>query len=195
MTLRFQRSITSLETVDELPSAWPAESCRALLKQLEFSDADSAEPDQLREYAAMALQDLEVEEVAQALLDFQFEDKLARGKKQNIAEDMQREPLGEEYPDLAYHEPIFNLQRLLNLGFPETPKPEANRIQATLRPSEPNSEAYLASILQSPKPEAFLARCFAPALTLFSPERWSDKLEDSVTILCEPFLDKAETDY
>ena len=109
MKHKFHLDITSLESVDELSSPWPPEACLALLKHLEFADAESIETGPLREYAVMALQDLEVEEAAYALLDFAFGDELTKGKKQNIAEDMQREPLWDKYPDLAYKEPIFNL--------------------------------------------------------------------------------------
>lgn len=238
MTPKYQLTITSFETVDELPSTWPNEACLALLKQLEFADSESVEPNQLRDYAVMALQDLEIAEAAHALLDQAFGDKLPKGKKQNIAEDMQREPLWEEYPDLAYHEPIFNIQRLFNLAFEETPKPEVNRLQITLAPENPASEAYLSDILKSPKPEAFIVRCLTAALpddsivnrlfedqikgaefpeaehivwhiqsdqtekdskgrqgyslTLYSPQRWSNELEDAPQVICEPYLDKEE---
>lgn len=240
MKHKFHLAITDFKTVDELPSTWPDKDCLALLQQLEFADSDSIEAGQFRDYAIMALQDLEIDEAAHALLDFAFGDKLAKGKKQNIAEDMQREPLWEEYPDLAYHEPIFNLQRLFNLAFEQTPKPEVNRLQITLTPETPASEAYLAEILSSAKPEAFIVRCLAAALpetsivnrlfedpilkaefpeaehivwhvqsgprgkdergrqiyelTLFSPQRWSNDLEDSPPTLCEPYLDKEEED-
>ncbi|MDQ8184375.1 hypothetical protein [Pelagicoccus sp. SDUM812002] len=164
MALKFKLTIDSFETANELPSTWPSDSCRALLQQLEFSDADSAEPDQLRDYAVMALQDLEIEAAARALLDFTFGDKLPKGKKQNIAEDIQREPLWEEYPDLAYHEPIFNIQRLFNLAFDQTPKPEVNRLHVTLSGTDQPSETYLDQILSTERPEPFIVRCLAAAL-------------------------------
>ncbi|MDQ8180147.1 hypothetical protein [Pelagicoccus sp. SDUM812005] len=164
MKHKFQLTIDSIETVEEIPSTWPPEQCLALLKHLEFSDSDKVESEQLRDYAVMALQDLEIEDAAKALLDFTFGAQLPKGKKQNIAEDIQREPLWEEYPDLAYHEPIFNIQRLFNLAFEQTPKPEVNRLQATLGGTDPASDAYLEQILASPKPEAFIVRCLAAAL-------------------------------
>ncbi|MDQ8197844.1 hypothetical protein QEH56_06785 [Pelagicoccus enzymogenes] len=236
MAHKFLLKVVSFETVDEIPSTWPETECRALLQHLEFSDAESVDSEQLRDYAVMALQDLEIDEAAQALLEFVFADKLAKGKKQNIAEDIQKEPLWEEYPDLALHEPIFNIQRLFNLAFDSAPKPQVNRIQISLHPTDAPSQAYLSQILASAKPEAFLVRCMAAALpddailnrlfedpiakaafpeaehivwhvqsepspqqvggrpghllTLYSPQRWSNELEDADETLCQPYLDE-----
>lgn len=187
------------------PVLGPPEACLALLKHLEFADAESIETGPLREYAVMALQDLEVEEAAYALLDFAFGDELTKGKKQNIAEDMQREPLWDKYPDLAYKEPIFNLQRLLNLAFDQTPKPEVHRLQATLAPADQAAEAPLTRAA-FPEAEHIVwhrqSKLGAKndkgrqsyALTLFSPRRWTNDLADASETLCGPYLDTESAD-
>lgn len=240
MPTKFTLTIDSFETITELPDIWNANECLQLLEALEYEGAKDIAPSELKDYAIMALQDLEIDGAAQALLDFVFADKLSKGKKQNIAEDMQREPLWEEYPDLSYHEPIFKIQHIFNLAFQQTPKPEANRIEATIAPTDQTGAARLARILTTQKPEPFIVRCLAAALpessilnrlfedpiaggtfteaehivwqiqselgprddkgrqayklTLFSPQRWSNDLEDAPETLCEPFLDKEETE-
>lgn len=81
----------------------------------------------------MALQDLEDDDAAEILLDHIFGEKLPPGGKQNLANEMTEERPWEEYPDLSFHECIFNAQFLLNQAYPETQQPKINKVVLLLQ--------------------------------------------------------------
>lgn len=169
MKPKFELSINSITVVNELPGAWSDKDCRALLNQLEFGDSSEIPTDQLREYAVMALQDLDQDQAADVLVDFIFGNALSAGKKQSLSEEMTIERLWEEYPDLSCHERIFNAQFLLNRAYPETPQPEINQVEAVLSGLNRPAELYLQehSPKISPKgiPETLIVRCIACGLS------------------------------
>lgn len=168
MKPKFELSINSVSVVHELPGTWSEKDYGSLLRQLEFDDAASIPADQLRDYAIMALQDLEDDQAARALVDFIFGDRLSEGKKQNLAEEMTTDRLWEEYPDLGCHERIFNAQILLNQAYPETPQPEINRVEVVLSSLNQAGDAYLQKHHSQASgksiPEALIVRCLASAL-------------------------------
>lgn len=163
MPAKFSFVIQSVKIVSELPGTWNPADCLGLLNHLEFEGAADIPEAQLKEYAAMALQDLEGPEAARALLDITIGNRLSDGKKQNASEEMQTDRLWEEYPDLSCHEPIFNAQVLLSQAFSSVPTPEVNLVHATLRPMDPASEARLKELSTPSLQEAFVARCIAAA--------------------------------
>lgn len=162
MKPKFELKVNKVETVNELPESWPESKCLELLKQLEFDGADEIPADQLREYAAMALQDLEPAESAAALIEFTLGDRLSAGKKQNVATEMLTDRCWEEYPDLSCHEAIFNAQVLLHQAYPETPLPEIYKVDATLSSLNQAAEQFF---IDHPEgaPESLIVRCFAAA--------------------------------
>ncbi len=162
MKPKFELTINSIEIVTQLPGTWTDSDCLALLHQLEFDGADEIPTDQVREYAAMALQDLEPNEAAAALLNATLGTRLSAGQLQNLSEEMTSERQWEEYPDLSCHEPIFNAQVLLNQAFDETPQPEINKVDLTLCSLNPAGEQYLGE-LSATLPESFVVRCLAAA--------------------------------
>lgn len=171
MKPKFELEVLSVGMVHELPDTWTNAECKALLDALEFGDSADLPEDQLREYAVMALQDLEDDKAAGILLDHVFGDKLSSGKKQHLAEEMTDGRPWEEYPDLSCHKRIFNAQFLLNQAYPQTQQPEINRVVAVLSSLNQPAETYLKA--HDPEagghkiPEALIVRCLAMAL----PER------------------------
>ncbi len=162
MKPKFELRINTVETVNELPESWSTEGYVALLKRLEFDGIEDVPEDQLRDYAVMALQDLEPAEAAAALIDITLADRLSDGRKQNVATDMPVDRCWEEYPDLSCHEAIFNAQVLLNQAYPETPAPEINKVDAILSSLNQAAEQYLARHGDA-IPEAVVVRCLASA--------------------------------
>lgn len=156
-------TVESLETISELPGYWTPENLAKLLDRLEFEDRENVSEDQLRDYAIMALQDLDCADAARALIDITLGSSLSEGKKQNISEEMEAERLWEEYPDLSCHEPIFNAQTLLATAFPSAQTPETYRIVASLTGKDAATQAYLKSLPNHAPPEALIVRCFAAA--------------------------------
>jgi len=162
MKPKFELTINNIEIANQLPGTWTDPECLALLQQLEFDGANDLPVHQLREYAAMALQDLEPSEAAAELLKSTIGTRLSTGKQQNLAEDMTTERQWEEYPDLSCHELIFNAQVLLNQAFEETPQPEINKVEATLSSLNQAAEQYLSN-RSTALSEAFVVRCLASA--------------------------------
>lgn len=164
----FELAVTTVASCTELPNAWPDAQIRELLVHLKFEDTAAIEASELRSYAIMALQDLEDHEAAAALLDFVFGDEMTTGKKQNLGEEMTKEPCWEEYADLDCHERIFNVHTLLNLAHDQTPLPEIHRIEAVLRSLNEGAESWLLeNCLEAPTPslpESLLVRCIAAGL-------------------------------
>ena len=74
----------------------------------------------------------------------------------------------EEYPDLSFHERIFNAQFLLNQAYPETQQADVHKIEATLCSLNQPAETYLQQCNQEAAghgiPEALIVRCLANAL-------------------------------
>jgi len=162
MKPKFELTINAVEIVNQLPGSWPESDCLSLLKRLEFEGAEDLPKDQLNDYATMALQDFEPNEAAEALIEMLVGEKLSAGKRQNLCEDMTSERQWEEYPDLSYHEPIFNAQVLLNQAFSDTPTPEIHRVEATLDALNQAAEQILID-LKDNLPEAIIVRCLAAA--------------------------------
>ncbi|MCB1121419.1 MAG: hypothetical protein KJT03_07715 [Verrucomicrobiae bacterium] len=164
----FELEVVSVDIVHELPNTWTNEDCRALLDALEFGDASDISDDQLREYAVMALQDLEDDKAAGILLNHVFGDKLSAGKKQNLADEMTDERPWEEYPDLSCHEPIFNAQYLLHQAYPQAQQPEIHKVVVILsslnQPAELYLQAHDPETAGNSIPEALIVRCLAVAL-------------------------------
>jgi hypothetical protein len=154
MKPKFQLSINSVSIVHELPGTWSATDCLALLNQLEFGDTADIPKEQLRDYAVMALQDLEDDEAAGVLLNYIFGDELSSGKIQNLSDEMT--------------ERIFNAQFLLNQAYPNCQQPEINKVVVTLTALNQDAEAYLRKYDPDTSgksiPEQLLVRCFATAL-------------------------------
>jgi len=162
MKPKFELKINTVETVNELPESWSTAAYRELLTQLEFDGLEDVPEDQLRDYAVMALQDLEPADAAAALVELTIGDRLSDGRKQNLATDMPTDRCWEEYPDLSCHEAIFNAQILLNQAFPETPIPEINKVGAALSSLNQPAEQFLVDHATA-IPEAVLVRCLASA--------------------------------
>lgn len=165
---RFELSVQSVEPALEIPATWSGQDCAALLLHLEFEDIGSIPAGELRDFAVMALQELEPAEAARALLDTVFGSELSDGKKQNLAEEMTVDRCWEEYPDLECHERIFNAQVLLHRAHSETPEPGIVRVGAVLSALDAEAAQVLAAGSGSAMvPEPLLVRCIAAAL----PER------------------------
>jgi len=81
MNPKFELSLLSISVVHELPGIWSEADCLSLLNELDFGDTTDIPSAQLREYAVMALQDLEDDEAAGILLDHIFGHELPAGKK------------------------------------------------------------------------------------------------------------------
>lgn len=168
MKPKFEISVLTVSRSQQLPGTWSEDDCLRLLQHLEFDGADALAPAERRDYAIMALQDKEDVEAASQLIEFGIGDRLNRGRKQNLAEEMTTDRAWEEFADLSLHEAIFNAQVMLSAAFPSVPSPEIYQIALRLKPLNPAATHYLGDLPTGAAgpalPETVLLRALASAM-------------------------------
>lgn len=144
MKYKYQAEILELKEVHELPDSWTPVDFLNLLKLLDYEDADSIPQDELKEMAAMALSDLEPEEAAVKVLELRLGDKLNKGQRQNLSEELKDERLWEEYAEISFHEELFNVASILYQAFPKKyHEPDIVMIKVKVKAINVSSEVNL----------------------------------------------------
>jgi hypothetical protein len=116
---KYQVQVVAFEEIHEMPNAWKAEDYLGLLNHIEYDDADTIPPEELKDMTCLALSDLEVEEAAVKVLEFRLGEILNKGQRQNLAEELKEDRLWEEYSDIKLHEELFNVGCMLYWTFPK----------------------------------------------------------------------------
>ena len=114
--MKYQTTITTLTSVDEIDGAWTKEDSAELLKRFGFSEDDYKNVDP-KEFLYMAIADTEPAEAAAILLDYRLADHLNEGQISQISHDMQLDKISEEYPEISLHHSLFNINQLLYKAF------------------------------------------------------------------------------
>jgi len=154
---KYKVHVLELEDIHEMPGGWTNEKYLELLKFLEADNPEAIPKNELRDMAAMALIDFEPEEAAEKVLEFRFGDDFNAGQRENIAVDARRIALWERYPDVKFHEEMFNVGYILNLAFPmKFRQPGVARIKLEVKALNHDS----AEALKDPD-SAFVARMLA----------------------------------
>ena len=105
--------INKVKTVDELPGAWSNQDLVELLDRFGFPDASKSNPGELKELLNMAISDFEPAEAAAILLDYRLSESLNEGQIDQMSHDMLLDKISEEYPVIALHHQLFNINQLL----------------------------------------------------------------------------------
>lgn len=105
--------------VHEIPEAWNTKNFLSLLELIDFEGANSIPEEELKEMTAMALSDLEPNQAAEVLLELKFGDRLSKGQRSNLAEELKDDRLWEEYAEISFHKELFNISCMLNWAFPK----------------------------------------------------------------------------
>lgn len=101
---------------------------------MDYGDQSDIGPDDLFEICMMSLQDLEPTDAASLVLKYKMSESLKDGQIKNIAVEMQKDKLWEEYADEKMHESFFNIGSLLYSAMPkEFPKPDAVLISLNIK--------------------------------------------------------------
>jgi hypothetical protein len=157
---KYKVHILELEDVHHMPDGWTNERYLELLKFLDADDPDAIHKDELKDMAGMALIDFEPEEAAEKVLEFRFGDVFNAGQRENIAVDARRLALWERYPDVAFHQEMFNVGFILHMAFPmKFRQPGAARITLNIEALNHDS----AEALKQPD-SAFVARMLADGM-------------------------------
>ena len=116
---KYTTALLEFEEIHEMPGAWSHEDFLGLLNHIEYEDTASIPIEELKEMACLALSDFEIEDATVKVLEFRFGDKLNKGQRQNLAEELKDDRLWEEYSDLKLHEELFNVACMLYWTFPK----------------------------------------------------------------------------
>ena len=114
--MKYQTKISQITSIDEIDGAWTKEDYVELLKRFSFSEEDYKNVD-LKEFLYMAIADQEPAEAAATLLEYKLAEHLNEGQISQISHDMQLDKISEEYPEISFHYPLFNINQLLYKAF------------------------------------------------------------------------------
>tara|TARA_R110001599_G_scaffold161642_5_gene350320 strand:+ start:39167 stop:39856 length:690 start_codon:yes stop_codon:yes gene_type:complete len=156
MPNKFDVAVLELKEVHEIPGAWSDSSFKEVLSYLEFDDLEAIPLEELKDMATLALSDFSPEEAAIKLLELRLGDKLNKGQRQNIAEELRGDKLWEEYSEIKFHEELFNVACMLYWSFPRKfQEPDIVRIrlgvtaqsQTALKDLKHPTAAFIARLL------------------------------------------------
>lgn len=122
--MKFKITLHKIKSIDKIAGYWTKEDYINLLELLDYSDAKSLPESELFDMLTMAITDYEPEEAAEVLLRYKFQNVLREGQIKNLSHEMLVDKVAEEYSDISFHYPLFNINQLLyqayNGKFPKT---------------------------------------------------------------------------
>ncbi|NER11308.1 hypothetical protein SAMN06265375_103337 [Muriicola jejuensis] len=147
---KYRVEILALKEVHEIPGAWDDKQFRGLLTHLEYEGAEDIPEAELKEMASLALSDFEKEEAVEKVLEFRMGEKLNKGQRKNLGNEMQEDPLWIEYSDLSLHEELFHVGCMLYWTFPRNfPSPDIARLTIRLTAMSPEAMGNLKKLTAS----------------------------------------------
>ncbi len=182
--------IADVQTVNQLDNYWTKEDYINLLKKFDFPDVEQIKENEILAYMNMAIADFDAVEAAKIVLDYKLSDQLNEGQIENIANEMLKDKIAEEYPEPALHFDLFNINQLLYRAFNGTfPNTEATIIHLTLKGTEEiTKEILLKSISYGLREHNLVQRLFEEQLIGNEPFEdakkviWSFRKEDDGSI-------------
>ena len=122
--MNFTIRLKKISSIDKIEGYWTNQDYINLLEAFEYDDAKNTPDSELFDMLSMAITDLEPDDAAEIVLQYKLGDKLNSGQIKNLAQEMLLDKVAEEYPDIALHYPLFNINQLLyevfNGKFPRT---------------------------------------------------------------------------
>ncbi len=171
--MKAQVNISSIEVVNDLTYYWNDTDFISLLKIMDFPDAETSKPEELKDLVLMAITDFEPDEAARLLLTYKLEEKLTEGQIHSLSHEMIEDKIAEEYPDPALHYDLFNINQLLFKAYNGTfPNTEATIIRLEIHPAqetEINTEILLKIIGAGLSDRSLILRLYADQISGESP--------------------------
>ena len=115
--MKFTLKVNDVKSIGEIPGYWTNDDYINILEALEFLDAKSSDPSELRALLEMAITDLEPHESAEILLRYKLREELNDGQIQNLSHELADDNEAEGNPDIALHYALFNINQLLYAAF------------------------------------------------------------------------------
>lgn len=142
--MKYQITINSANTVDEVEEYWTNEDYIKLLEKFDYPDAAEADAASLRELLFMAISDFEARDAAAIVLEYKLSEALNEGQIQQISNDMFLDKVCEEYPEIGLHSTLFHINQLLFKAYNGTfPNAKATIIECSFTPAEGENENEL----------------------------------------------------
>jgi len=142
--MKYQITINSTNTVDEIEEYWTNEDYVKLLEKFDYPDAADADPATLRELLFMAISDFEPRDAAVVVLEYKLSEDLNEGQIQQISNDMFLDKVCEEYPEIALHAKLFHINQLLFKAYNgKFPNAKATIVTLTIAPLESENKIQL----------------------------------------------------
>ena len=122
--MNFTIRLKKIKTIEKIEGYWKKEDYINLLDLFDYTDANSLPESELFDMLSMAISDFEPEDAAEIVLRYKLNGVLKEGQIKNLAYEMLEDKVAEEYPNIALHYPLFNINQLLyeayNGKFPKT---------------------------------------------------------------------------
>ena len=162
MTVQFNVEVIDMSEVYDMPQSWSEKDYHQLLEAMDMDGFETTQGNELTEMVVMALQDLEFEDAADAVLAYKLKDAVSAGVRQNIAQDfLEGGHPWEEYSDIALHHRLFEVGVLLYKAFPAScPKPQIIKLTLNIKSDQPEARDIFS---KTPEP-SFVARLLADGM-------------------------------
>lgn len=165
---KFKFSVTHIETLEEVPNYWTNQDYIELLKLFNFPDAESIQPENLREMLFMAISDEPANEAAKTVLTYKLSDDLSEGQIDQLSNDMLLDKISEEYPEIHLHYPLYTINQLLFHAYNGTfLNTKATRILIETEQAQENvtKEFMLKALNSALSPSNIIMRLFENQMT------------------------------
>jgi hypothetical protein len=116
--MNYSIQLHDIQSIKAIPGYWTQEDYIHILEELEFPDARTSTPSELRELTEMALSDSEPHESAKVLLKYKVGNELTSGQIQNLSHEMADDDESNGNPEIALHYALFSINQLLGTAFP-----------------------------------------------------------------------------
>lgn len=145
-----------------MPGTWSDSDYRDLLAQLEVEGLEEVSGSDLYEMTLMALQDMQPDDAADAVLACKLGRDLSSGARQNVVQDLLEEQRPwEEAADIRLHARIFAAAVLLQRALPKNfARPDMMKLELEVSACTPEA----AELLKHPPRAAFVTRMLADAM-------------------------------
>ncbi len=165
----YKVQINTIDSIDEIPNYWTNHDYQQLLELFDFPDGKSIKPENFLEMLQMAIGDFEPADAARILLQYKLSEELNEGQMDQLSHEMLLDKISEEYPNIALHYKLFNINQLLYKAFNGVfPNTKATVLDFTIGNNE-DGELTKATILKilykGLSPSNLIVRLFEDQLT------------------------------
>jgi hypothetical protein len=111
--MHFSIKLLKISPIHQIEGYWAIEDYINLLDLFEYPDAKSIPKEEVFDMLSMAISDFEPNDAAEIILNYKLGNTLNNGQIHNLSHEMVEDKVSEEYPDIALHYPLFNINQLL----------------------------------------------------------------------------------